>query len=58
MQQSVLVLTKPQTGLGDADQKIAQAKAEPLPAGPTAWPVDESLIEDEEGETTTSDEEA
>ena len=30
----------------------------PLPAGPTAWPVDESLIEDEESETTTSDEEA
>ena len=54
----LLVLTKPQTGLGDAEQKIAQAKAEPLPAGPTAWPVDESLIEDEEGETTTSDEEA
>ena len=58
VQQSVLVLTKPQTGLGDADQKIAQAKAQPLPAGPTAWPVDESLIEDDESETTTSDEEA
>ena len=58
VQQSVLVLTKPQTGLGDADQKIAQAKAQPLPAGPTAWPVDERLIEDEESETTTSDEEA
>ena len=58
VQQSVLVLTKPQTGLGDSDQKIAQAKAVPLPPGPTAWPVDESLTEDEESETTTSDEEA
>ena len=63
VQQSVLVLTKPQTGLGDLEQKVARAKAEPLPAGPTAWPVVESVEDEEsaedaaEGETTTSGEE-
>jgi len=67
VQQSVLVLTRPQVGLGDGEQRIAAAKAEPLPAGPTAWPVverdDDSNEEDGEvsagsTETTTSDEEA
>ena len=63
--QSVLVLTKPQTGLGDSEQKIAAAKAEPLPAGPTAWPVQESPEDETEEsdsaaatQTATSDEEA
>ena len=58
VQQSVLVLTKPQTGLADADKTIAQAKAQALPAGPTAWPVDDNLVDEEQSETTTSDEEA
>ena len=65
--QSVLVVTKPQTGLSDLDQKVNQAKAQPLPAGPTAWPVQESEDNDDaetssgdaaSGQTTTSDEEA
>ena len=51
VQQSVLVLTRPQVGLGDAEQRIAAAKAEPLPAGPTAWPVQESESEDDVEET-------
>ena len=62
---SVLVLTKPQAGLGDADQKIAAAKAEPLPAGPTSWPVQPTLENegDEEpqagsAQSATSDEDA
>ena len=65
--QSVVVLTKPQTGLGDLDQKVSQAKAQPLPVGPTAWPVQESEGDDDaadlanddqrSGQTTTSDEE-
>ncbi len=67
--QSVMVLTKPQTGLADLDQKVNLAKAQPLPAGPTAWPVQESKAEDHEadsadaasnsqpsGQTATSDE--
>jgi ferredoxin len=65
--QSVVVLTKPQTGLADLDQKVSQAKAQPLPVGPTAWPVQESEGDDDaadpanddqrSGQTTTSDEE-
>jgi hypothetical protein len=68
--QSVVVLTKPQTGLADLDQKVNQATAQPLPAGPTAWPVQESEATDDDtdpadaasdgqpsGQTTTSDEE-
>ena len=51
VQQSVLVLTRPQVGLGDAEQRIAAAKAEPLLAGPTAWPVQESEPNDEAEET-------
>jgi hypothetical protein len=58
VQHSLLVLTKPQTGLADGDQKIAQAKAQVLPAGPTAWPVVESPEEvDDDNESTTSGEE-
>ena len=58
VQHSLLVLTKPQTGLVDGDQKIAQAKAQVLPAGPTAWPVVESPEEvDDDNESTTSGEE-
>jgi len=63
VQHSVMVLTRPQLGLADGEQRIAAAKAEPLPAGPTAWPVVESdeLAGDEQpagqgDETTTSGE--
>jgi len=45
VQHSVLVLTRPQAGLADAEARIAAAKAEPLPAGPTAWPIEESETE-------------
>ena len=51
VQHSVLVLTRPQVGLSDAEQRIAAAKAEPLPAGPTAWPVQESESEGDVEET-------
>ena len=64
VQQSVLVLTRPQLGLPDSEQRIAAAKAELLPAGPTAWPEPEQLDEDDEtddaslsAETATSGEE-
>jgi ferredoxin len=66
VQQSLLVLTRPQVGLADAEQRIATAKAEPLPAGPTAWPVVESDSDDDAAadsseatpQSATSDEEA
>jgi len=54
VQQSVLVLTRPQVGLADVDQRIAAAKAEPLPPGPTAWPVQESELDDD-NEASDSD---
>ena len=63
VQQSLVVLTRPQLGLADSEQRIAAAKAEPLPAGPTAWPV-EAMDDDDatanealEAQTTTSGEE-
>ena len=39
VQRSAIVLTKPQTGLPDREGKMAAARAQDLPAGPTAWPV-------------------
>jgi ferredoxin len=63
VQHSVIVLTKPQTGLADAEQKVEQAKAQALPAGPTAWPTPpESESKEADGdasaaESTTSGEE-
>ena len=63
VQQSLVVLTRPQLGLADSEQRIAAAKAEPLPAGPTAWPV-EAMDDDDatanealEAQTATSGEE-
>lgn len=35
---SLVVLTRPQLGLPDREERIARAAAEPLPLGPTAWP--------------------
>ncbi|MFM2079807.1 MAG: hypothetical protein RLZZ124_1844 [Cyanobacteriota bacterium] len=48
VEQSVLVLTRPQVGLADADAVIAAAQGRPLPAGPTAWPVVDTPAEAEE----------
>jgi len=61
VQQSLLVLTRPQVGFGDAEAKIAAAKATVLPPGPTAWPVQETENDADaagDTETATSDEEA
>jgi ferredoxin len=38
VQQSLVVLTRPQVGLADKQTQLAQALATPLPAGPTSWP--------------------
>jgi ferredoxin len=38
VQQSVLVLTRPQAGLNDQQALVEAALARPLPTGPTAWP--------------------
>ncbi|MFM1901110.1 2Fe-2S iron-sulfur cluster-binding protein [Synechococcus sp. HK01-R] len=46
VQDSLVVLTRPQMGLADAEARIAAAQAGGLPSGPTAWPAQE-LNEDE-----------
>ena len=52
VQRSVVVLTKPQSGLSDRDGKVAAALAQELPAGPVAWPV----VEEPEAEDQTDEE--
>lgn len=41
VQRSLVVLTRPQAGLADRETLLAAARAEPLGAGPTAWPATE-----------------
>jgi len=38
VQQSMVVITRPQVGLGDRERVLAAAYASPLPPGPMAWP--------------------
>ena len=38
VQQSLVVITRPQLGLADRARTVAAALAQPLPPGPTAWP--------------------
>jgi ferredoxin len=38
VQQSLVVITRPQLGLADRQAALARSLAEPLPAGPLAWP--------------------
>ncbi|MEB3331481.1 MAG: 2Fe-2S iron-sulfur cluster-binding protein [Synechococcaceae cyanobacterium] len=65
VQRSLLVLTRPQTGLADREALLGAARAEPLPAGPTAWPTppqeeedgdDEDRAEASQAADATSDE--
>ncbi len=64
VQESVLVLTRPQLGMADLDALVAAAQAQPLPPGPTSWPTPPQLEEDgdedgpiaSEDPTATSDE--
>jgi Ferredoxin len=41
VEQSLLVITRPQVGLADKQSQLAEALAQPLAAGPTSWPVPE-----------------
>lgn len=47
VQQSLVVLTRPQVGLADRERALAAALAEPLPPGPTAWPTPPPSEDDE-----------
>ena len=39
MGSEMCIRDRPQTGLPDREGKMAAARAQDLPAGPTAWPV-------------------
>ncbi|MFM7313610.1 MAG: ferredoxin, partial [Cyanobium sp.] len=57
VQQSLVVLTRPQAGLANREGAMAEALAEPLPAGPTAWPTppEQELEDGEESESGGED---
>jgi hypothetical protein len=49
VQESLVVLTRPQVGMGNREAALVKALAEPLPPGPTAWPTPpEQELEGEE----------
>lgn len=48
VQQSLLVITRPQVGLGDKEAQIARALATPLPPGPTSWPAPPVTVDSDE----------
>lgn len=48
VEQSVLVITRPQERLADRDARIEAARATELPSGPMAWPV--PVVEEDTGE--------
>ena len=60
VQESVLVLTRPQVGMADQENLLAEAQTKPLPSGPTAWPAppaqegDEDLEDGAEGPSEAS----
>ena len=53
VQQSLLVLTRPQVGLPDRERVVAAAWASALPVGPTAWPEPVAAAE-EDGEVAAA----
>ncbi len=48
VQQSLLVITRPQVGFNDKAAQVARALGTPLPAGPTSWPVQEGEAQDDD----------
>lgn len=54
VQHSVIVVTRPQVALQDGDRRLAEAQQQPLPEGPTSWPVVEAPAEPEEEASTTT----
>ncbi|QNI71588.1 2Fe-2S iron-sulfur cluster-binding protein [Cyanobium sp. NS01] len=49
VQQSLVVITRPQVGLADKDRRQAAAMASPLPPGPTTWPEPPAASQKEAG---------
>jgi ferredoxin len=46
VQQSLVVITRPQLGLANKEAQLAAALASPLPEGPTSWPAPPAAEED------------
>ena len=56
VEKSVMVLTRPQVRLPNADARLAAAKQATLPAGPTAWPAPPvSELDDEDPDVADGD---
>ena len=49
VEKSLLVLTRPQVRLANAEARLAAARQAPLPEGPTAWPTPPQSEDAEEG---------
>ena len=47
VEQSVVVMTRPQSSMGDQQKRVAAALAAPLPTGPTEWPGAAEAADDE-----------
>ncbi|MFM7269641.1 MAG: ferredoxin [Cyanobium sp.] len=47
VEQSLLVVTRPQVGLQDRESLVEGALSRPLPLGPTAWPAPPGMEEEE-----------
>ncbi len=58
VQESLVVLTRPQAGMANREGALAAALAEPLPPGPTAWPTpppsEEEVVETAEAEVASA----
>ena len=54
VEQSLVVLTRPQVGLADRESALERALAEPLPAGPTAWPAPPAAEDPDEAAPPTA----
>ncbi len=55
VEKSVMVLTRPQVRLANADSRLAAARQAPLPDGPTAWPAPPVGELDDEDQDATDD---
>ena len=57
VERSLLILTRPQVRLPNADARLTAARQAALPEGPTAWPAVAVADQDEGAEAATADEE-
>ena len=57
VERSVLILTRPQVRLPNAEARLTAARQAALPMGPTAWPAAAIEEQDEDAEAATAGEE-